>query len=538
MSRLFVLGLDGATFDLIRPWAERGDLPALAAAMRGGAVAPLRSVPNMNTAPAWTTFMTGVNPGKHGIFWFAERNGADASTVRFVTAADRRAPSVWRRLSDAGRRVIAVNVPLTYPAEPVNGVLLAGFDAPSTRSAGFSHPAGLLDDLEREVGRYVLHATIAPGDGVADRARVVQEILEAEESRVRAALHLMRTREWDVAMYMVKATDQAAHHVWDHRDPDQSAMLPVYRYADRALARFLEAAGEDVDVLVMSDHGMGWRQPAAEHVNEILRQLGFLARRERARSGVRWRAFRAARLLGPRTKAFLKHRLPGAYRTFGYQIRFGGIDWTRTRAYGDDTRSCVWVNLAGREPDGIVTADERARVLADVREVLEHLVDADTGKPIVEAVRSPEDSYVGPYVDAAPDLQIEWRYETPVAAVRYEGRLGRAESRRSAKGFMHGLTGAHRMDGVLVATGPSFRAGAVVEDAGLEDLAPTILHLLDVDVPDVLDGRVLREALSEPLASRPTRSGGDDVGGEVVPIGYSDAEAAEMEARLAALGYL
>src|SRR4051812_24161015 len=139
MSRLIVLGLDGATFDLLLPWAEQGVLPNFAKLLAGGTAAELRSVPNMNTAPAWTTFMTGKNPGKHGIFWFAEE-GERPGTVRFVNGADRRAETIWKMLSAAGKRVASVNVPLTFPAEVVNGVQLCGFDAPSTSSPGFSFP--------------------------------------------------------------------------------------------------------------------------------------------------------------------------------------------------------------------------------------------------------------------------------------------------------------------------------------------------------------------------------------------------------------
>lgn len=157
MTRLLILGLDGATFDLVHPWVREGLLPTFAGLLTEGAWGPLRSVPNMNTAPAWTTFMTGKNPGKHGVFWFAEE-GERPGEVRFVSAADRQATSLWRLLSDGGRKVAVVNVPLTYPAEPVNGFMVSGFDAPSTASPGFSRPVDLIHELERQCGRYILHA--------------------------------------------------------------------------------------------------------------------------------------------------------------------------------------------------------------------------------------------------------------------------------------------------------------------------------------------------------------------------------------------
>lgn len=539
MTRLLVVGLDGATLDLIEPWAREGRLPNLAKLLDEGAWGPLQSVPNMNTAPAWTTFMTGKNPGKHGVFWFAEE-GERRGTVRFVNASDRRATSLWRLLSAAGRQIVVANVPLTYPAEAVNGVLMAGFDAPSTTSRGFSHPANVVEEVEAACGRYVLHASVTHHARAGRHQRVVDEALSAEETRVRAALHLFHTRPWNVAMYMLKSTDQVAHHSWQYGTGSQPWMQQVYEYADAAVGRFIEAAGPDCNVVVMSDHGMGWRQPAAEYLNDVLAQLGYLRRAGSVGRGATWHAFRLAKRLGATTRGALKSRLPRLYERFGYNIRFGGIDWAGTRAYCDNTRSCVWINLRGRNPEGTVDGADYPGLREELREMLLGLVDADTGRPIVASAWTPEEIYNGPYTSQAPDLQIDWHYDRPVRGLVYEGRLGSARTERAAVGFMKNLTGAHRRDGVLVAWGPQFSAAGRIEGAGLEDLAPTILHLAGLPVPDDMDGRVLLEALAPEYAGLPVaRSGAAVQHQEVGPDdAYSDEEAAEVEGRLRSLGYL
>lgn len=537
MDKILILGLDGATFDLMKPWTEQGHLPTFAKLLKEGSSAPLRSVPNMNTAPAWTTFMTGKNPGKHGVYWFAEEGGA-TGTVRFVNAADRKAVSVWNLLSTGERKVAVINVPLTHPAEQVNGLMMAGFDAPSTASEGFSHPPGLIEEVEKECGRYVLHAAVSHHAEANRMDKVVEGALAAEKTRVDAALHLLKNKPWDVFMYMIKATDQVAHHVWDVEAEEQKWMKPVYEFADQSLARFLEAAGPDCGVVIMSDHGMGWRQPAAEFVGQILTQLGFQARSESKKGGLVWRAFRLAKRMGGPARGLLKSSLPGLYRKFAYKVRFGGIDWSHTRAYSDNTRSCLWVNLAGRNPRGIVPPGEYDELIEDLKEVLYGLVDSETGDPVVSSAWTPDEIYSGPYTSSAPDIQIDWHYDRPVQGIKYKGRLGEAASKQASQGFMHHLTGAHRRYGLLILWGPQFGSGTI-SAPGLEDLAPTILHLAGLPVPQDMDGRVLLEALNGFCSNLSVvRASAEGRQPDIEPVVYSEDEEAEIEDRLRSLGYL
>jgi predicted AlkP superfamily phosphohydrolase/phosphomutase len=174
--------------------------------------------------------------------------------------------------------------------------------------------------------------------------------------------------------------------------------------------------------------------------------------------------------------------------------------------------------------------------------VLLDLTDAETGEKVVAAVWRPQEIYTGPYTDRAPDLQIDWHYDRPVTGLVYDGRLGTARSARAARGFMHKLTGAHRRHGILVTHGPQFRPGAVLENVGLEDVTPTILHLTGVAVPDDMDGRVLLEALTDDHAARAVVfAKGEGANGHGAPAAapvYTADEEAEVEDRLRSLGYL
>src|SRR6266540_5296352 len=152
MSRVLVIGWDGATWSVAAPLAAEGRLPALSALRNGAAEGVLETVPNMNSAPAWSTVATGLGPGRHGIFYFDEPVPGTYRR-RVVNAQRRTGPSLWRMASQADKRVVAVNVPISYPAEEVNGYLVAGLDTPSKALPGFTHPQdlpqrfiGLFDD--------------------------------------------------------------------------------------------------------------------------------------------------------------------------------------------------------------------------------------------------------------------------------------------------------------------------------------------------------------------------------------------------------
>ena len=127
MSRFLVIGIDGGTFDLIRPWAEAGDLPNLARLMAEGVHGPLESTLPPVTAPAWSTFATGKNPGKHGVFDFILPMGG---RYDLVNATSIHAPTLWQIISEAGLKCGVMNVPVTYPPAPINGFVIGGMLSP------------------------------------------------------------------------------------------------------------------------------------------------------------------------------------------------------------------------------------------------------------------------------------------------------------------------------------------------------------------------------------------------------------------------
>jgi len=557
--RVLVIGLDGATFRLVRPWAEAGHLPNLARLMQEGAWGELRSTVQPSSEQAWASFATGVQNGKHGIFGFLQRVPGTYE-LEYVNGRHQRARTLWRILSDRDRPVIVVNVPMTYPPEPVNGVLIGGLMSPGEDSR-FAYPDGLYQELKEAVGGYLINVDIERGklDPASERL-LLEQMDEMVRLRTEAVLHLAATRPWDLLAVVYGATDRVSHKFWKYMDPEHPLYTPegaaqygevilnVYRRLDRAVGRLLaELADEETTVFVVSDHGFGPLE-AALYLNKWLAEQGCLgAEGEGRRRGWLPGLLRRAvglldvPLLGD-LKLWAFRLLPGLKGRLHSAMAYQGVDWSRTRAYAVGTMGNIYVNLRGREPAGIVEPGaEYEDLRQELIEGLRSLQDPETGQPVFEGVYRREELYHGPHLDLAPDVVglLDPRYH--VAAVdwrqRQEGVIAHAGGDEML--FVADISGQHDMMGVLLAGGKNVHPGAV-EGAGIVDMAPTILHALGEPVPADMDGRVLGGLFGEEyMGGRPVQFTGEGAGGSSLrEDGYSEEEARAIEERLQGLGYL
>ena len=559
-NRLLIIGLDGATFDLIRPWATAGSLPNIARLMRGGSSAPLRSVPNQNSAPAWSSFATGKNPGKHGIFYFDERIEGTYNK-RYLNGGFRQGESWWSIASRAGKVVGVVNVPMSYPAEHVNGVMLAGLDAPSVDSPGFSHPPELIDELQQNVGDYIIEPGIPSYMKMGRRDLAEQAIFDAADKRAAYARYLIGSRAWDVFHVTFTATDAAHHFFWRDMDLAHPEYNPVeaVRYGDtvqRVYERMDEIVGEltalapDATVILMSDHGGGFNQRGAEYLNDWLASIGLLhylnsdgQRRSllsRAKQVVmaplKWGYNLVDRRLPRDTKLKLVKLLPGVRERMEMALTFGNIDWSRTKAYAYGARDDLWINLEGREPGGIVSPDEyealRDEIIAKLhasRDVLDH-------EPVLEEAIKREDVYHGPNLHKSPDIIIRWKTTRVIRGI-YLPQPG-TEPLPVPPLSPNLNNGGHRLHGIFVMAGDGVQQGNRFDEGILWDLAPTILHYLGVPVPDDMDGRVLAESFDPDWLAEHPVAFSEGAGESGQGADYDSDAQALIDERLRGLGYV
>ncbi|HLF26798.1 MAG TPA: alkaline phosphatase family protein [Anaerolineae bacterium] len=545
--KLLSIGLDGATLDLIKPWAAQGHLPALAQLMHDGVTGPLESTLPPVTSPAWPTFMTGKNPGKHGVFDFIRPS---AGTFEMVNASQIDGKLLWEILSEAGYSVGVLNVPITYPPRAVNGYLVPGLLAPDQGLT--TYPPDLLKPYRAELGRYRLTPDVQFSAGQEDE--FIADIHDLIDTQLRYALRLLHDYPTDVLMLHFLASDNASHALWRYMDPTHprhdpalaakygAALLNVYKHLDTAVqtlnAECRMQNAEIANIVVMSDHGFGPLHRTV-NLNMLFLETGLMRLKSNALTRLRYAMFKRGltpksvyRLLEKIGVQNLTARVSRQTRNqmVGKFLSFEDVDWSRTVAYSMGHVGQVYLNLQGREPQGIVEPSDYQATRQRVVEVLNALHDPDTGRPLVDRIIPREAAASGPYLDRAPDLHLVLDGYRAIAFPLFaaEGQIVTQQIR--------GDSGCHRLHGVLIASGPAFARGAI-EGARLIDLAPTILHLLGVPVPADMDGRVLAEALSDDLRARAVTTT-EASAYTTAQVDLSADEQAEVEERLRALGYL
>jgi predicted AlkP superfamily phosphohydrolase/phosphomutase len=552
--RAIVVGIDGGSPRLIEAWASQGKLPGFARLMEEGVFGPLASVPNMRSAAAWTSFMTGRNPGKHGIYEFYEY-AADRQKIRFLKGGDREGATVWGLLSAAGRTVGIINVPMTYPAERVNGFLIAGLDAPGRKSPGFVHPPDLLAELEERFGEYILEPGLT-GHIVAGNTDAAVETLWAElDQKVKVSSHLATEKPWDLFVTVFRSLDAVQHCFWKHMDPEHPfhdpeqatkygpVILQAYQRVDRYLSGLLDRLDPDTHLFVISDHGFGAKHLATTQLNRWLAAEGFLTYRRRGLLvKLLGSAYRA--LVGGtfrRTKEKLTRFFPFLRSMVQYQLCFAELDWKKTTAYSDTLYPTIWINRQPEGPFGGEPSEDRyQQIIRRLRERLADCRDSVTGLPVVGTVFEKREIYHGPHLDRAPDLLIRWREDIPIHGLAGLKDPAQGEETRIPGENPSVISGDHRVDGILFARGPFIRRGVRVENANLVDIAPTLLYAMKEPVPRDMDGRVVQELFEESFLRenevRLSEAGGDGTGGQ--DEGYSDQDEEVIAKRLKALGYL
>jgi predicted AlkP superfamily phosphohydrolase/phosphomutase len=526
--------------------------------MEHAAIGTLESTPVPNSAQAWSSFMTGLNPGKHGLYYFLKRE-KDSYKLELTNAMGRDGKTFWKIAGESGKKCIIVNVPMTYPPERVNGILISGMDAPGVKS-GFTYPRGIYEELAREVGEYVIESDASKLFRNGNYLGALEALEQMVDKRYRAVRYLMDKYPWDLFVVVFTATDRVQHDFWRFMDETdlKNGILRIYQKMDAVIGDLRKRLDEDTTLVVMSDHGAGPNGNKTLYINKWLHSLGLLHYKSdnignpikrfghKIRSAWLWRLYLILKEILPRgTKDLFRRHTPGMYgkvRTFGHS---SAIDWSKTMAYSTETAPNIWLNVKGEYPSGIVEPGEEYENIRNfIISQLEELRDPDDDKKIVGEIYRREEVYHGKHLEEAPDIIFQLngythRFSQSAPGAKPIQRLS-AKDLEFAESVSGRASGAHAPNGIIFMEGRNIKKAWQIKEAGIADLTPTISYVLGIPIPLYMDGRVIAEAFDDVFLrdNRPIYANdGEDVASEE-EFSYSDEEKATIEERLRGLGYM
>lgn len=558
-NKTLLVGLDAACWEYVEPLLAAGRMPALQRLMQTGIRGTLRSTMPPWTPAAWASIVTGKNPGKHGVFDMAWRR---PNTYEFspTNGNVRVGTPFWKRLNDIGLRVGLVNVPFTYPVEPLDGFVVAGFGTPASASE-FTYPPDLRSWIEAKVGPFEpavaaeFLQTAAPPD-ILDKETAHQAL------QVRLATELAERYEVDLLIINLMLTDHA-----NHKMPELEQVQEAYCRADADLTYLLDHFRPD-NVMLISDHGSS-RVKGDFLLYEWLREQGYYVSEENTptqrKAALNWLLHQwlkeqkgwtglpekvLRRIVGgglehlpAALQAWVWDRLEASFPFARDFVRYGNQpDYRRTAVFpGSAYAGLLYFNLAGREENGVVSVGEREALAVKIAGGLSELTDPDTGLPLFTRVFTREEIYSGPSAAHAPDLILDaydsgWNIRSSPYAVLPNTVKAKyfVEATNEGRDF-----GWHSRDGLFVFSGPAFRSGAAVDSANLLDIPATLLYLHDAPIPEDFDGRALVELFQADVATRQQQyQPGDDELIATEDGAFSAAEAEEVRRHLRALGYM
>ena len=569
--RTLLIGLDAACRPVLDRVFAADAAPTLAGLFDESASGPLTSQVPPWTPSAWPSLYTGVNPGRHGVFGFLSFDGYDWDVVN---AADVREWTLFELLDYHGLGSVVVNAPVTHPPPGIDGAVVPGYTAPEDPDC---HPPGLLSELRDELGAYRVYADSdgsSAGQGGDQERASIDAYRDLAASRGRAFRYLVDRFDPAFGFVQFQGTDTVFHE----RPGDWAAVRAVYGAVDDAVTSILSDCDPDV-VIVASDHGIGPIDGYGVRVNDFLREQGYVETESGAGGMPSWGAVGAggrddgrpadgAGVLATALSAagrvgLTSQRIGAALDRVGLQevvleyvpldlVRAASerVDFRRSRAYMRSRIELgVRINLDGREPEGVVPADEYDRIRADLVDLFEGLQTPD-GERVFETVAPREAVFDGPYVDEAPDLLLVPADYDHYLSANLRGDPLVPEPREPWNHKLDGIVAVagERIDiatggGIGTASGEGGDAATigdaaateVIDDAHLLDVAPTVLATLGVPAGDHMEGDVLPPVDPVGTADYPECDAG-----AAVENGEAAVETADraVERRLSELGYI
>jgi len=503
-KRLLVIALGEATFDLIIPWMEEGELPTFKKFFKEGTTGNLKSSVPMITPQIWGTIITGKNPGHHGLFDFWQR-GSDGK-FKEVNGAQIKIKPIWKILSENGLNSGIVNVPFTYPPHKINGFMISGEDAPGAHPS-IAYPSKIYNEIVEKFGRYRLKDIFPGGRKKEDYLNLVEEDVKKQTD---VLSYLISKNNWDFFLTFFSATAITQHYFWKDMQSGNNEYKDViktaYKSLDSAIARVCSTAGEGTTVFIISECGAGPLISGIQ-INTWLQKEGFLNYKNSNGASEKKLLSSEKSFMRSKVSSFRKNiqgYIPKSLFYFANKnlhwlkswiqsyLANSDINWNKTFAFSRGKEGDIFINLKGRDPNGIVEKEHYENVRDQIINKLSSLIDPSTGKKAVNKIYKREELYNGPYSEFAPDLLIDW-VDSAYMPTENDKNKDSIFVERWRENMNWPTSGSHRINGILLAKGPGIAKNKRIENSGIIDMTPTWLHLLDLKILENFEGNVITE---------------------------------------------
>ncbi len=488
--KVIFIGLDGATWDILKKNIKNGRLKTFKTLTEKGVIGKLKSTIPPISPSAWTSIFTGVNPGKHGIYGFVREDKSSHFLVP-ISSKDRKCDPIWRIVSKHGKRVIALNIPFSYPPDKVNGIMSSGLGTPSINS-NFVYPESYREFIIKKFPDFDIDFD---EETLADNlSKLLNKIRKVTIAEIDLCKYLLENEEWDLFIFVFRALDVVQHFFWDKPE----VLAEFYELFDSLLRYIVDNIvdkNENVLLFISSDHGFNELHTLV-YVNNWLESLGLFKYKRKSKKRKITRVINAEKIQKImlklrlkrlvwilKRKKFLKFLLkiiPSESVEYIYNI-----DWTQTKAYFSEASYGIHINTSS-----VIDKEEYERIRKYIIKESDRLVNPNNNEKIVKKVYRKEDLYRGKYAKEGPDIVLLKRegYRF-VGGYNTEGNI-----------FVKSLreTGDHNEgNGILIAYGKELKKGYVLKNVNVYDIFPTILRVLQLPIPSYVDGRVLKEIFHE-----------------------------------------
>jgi len=521
-NRVVVIGIDGATWRILLPLVRKGVMPNIKKAIDLGFSCVLDSTIPPITGPAWMSLITGLGPGKTGVFDFLVRRKFEYD-LHPISAKDYRGKAIWDQLCHEGLRVGLMNIPMLFPPYPVNGFMISGMG--SVVEEKITYPKDLKDEIIRVTPGYKVFIRYDQ-EKYLDEYLLLSDLQDVLANRIKLTLHLLQNKEADFFMSIIQSTDWLQHKFWRHMDKnhplyDPSESPEFARMIDKFWSQLDKGIGDVLDLLdgkanlfIVSDHGFG-SQVGVFDLSTWMIDNGFMRLKKNTLSKPTEFMREILTKKGPKMN-FLRKYIPAtASRYLFEKIKVGYqyshimelIDFTKTPAFvlGHTIGTGgIYLNIKGREPNGLLDWSAAMDLRDELIKKLSHSIEETYDGSI--CIYKSEEIYSGPEAKYSPDIIFginDW--SCYITENKPSGNVFVRDS------YAPGITGSHRSDGILIALGPDIRCGGI-ERASILDVVPTIAELYCLNSPKDYDGRVLVEMIDRgrnrirPLPSARKRS--------------------------------